>query len=195
MYRFLGVKGRRTVSYVLLYRHYIPWLVLSCQFDIGHCSDVIRRAAEKSRRRRSGGGRSDQGEYTVNSDSSAAINTLVDIRKRNKRPKTEKSGGKLTKVEWRNARRERETPPNIRNRLRTFRAKATTCSPVKTEGLLTARRTTAIEKKWVWDRRPSRVRTANIRTLRAWVGKAGKREKYATVSRRETKSQTFSGTD
>jgi hypothetical protein len=60
------------------------------------------------------------------------------FRKLNKQPKTEKFGGKLTRRGWRNVRKERGTSPNIRNRLRTFRAKATTtCSLARIEGLAT----------------------------------------------------------
>lgn len=53
------------MAHVLLHRDHIPRIVLSRQFDIGYCSDVVRRVAEESRRRRGGRGRSDQGGLTV----------------------------------------------------------------------------------------------------------------------------------
>lgn len=49
------------MAHVLLHRDHIPRIVLSRQFDIGYRSDVIRRVAKESRRRRGGRGRSYQG--------------------------------------------------------------------------------------------------------------------------------------
>lgn len=62
---YIGVKSRWTVAHVLLHRHNFPRLVLSCQFDIGHRSNVVRRASEESGRRRGGRGGSDQGEWAL----------------------------------------------------------------------------------------------------------------------------------
>lgn len=45
---YLGVKSCRTMAYVLLHCDYISRFVLSCQFDISHRSNVVRRIAEKS---------------------------------------------------------------------------------------------------------------------------------------------------
>jgi len=53
------------VAHVLLHRDHFPRIVLSRQLDIGNRSDVVRRAAEKSGRRRGGRGRSDQGEHPI----------------------------------------------------------------------------------------------------------------------------------
>lgn len=53
------------MAYVLLHCDYIPRFVLSSQFDISYRSDVVRRVAEKSRRRRGSRGRSDQGELFI----------------------------------------------------------------------------------------------------------------------------------
>jgi len=175
----LGFKGLWIMAYVLLHCDYIPRFVLSRQFDIGHRSDVIRRVAEKSGRRRGSRGRSDQGKlFTSNWTSNCVVTNvfLVTRRKRNKQLKIGRSGGKLTRKEWRSVRRERGTSPNIQNHLRTFRAKATTiCLLVaKTEGLATI----IIERKWACDRCRSQAMT-NTRTPRVWIGRAAKQEKYA----------------
>lgn len=53
------------MAHVFLHRDYIPRVVLSRQFDIGHRSNVVRRVAEESRRRRGGRRGSDQGGLSV----------------------------------------------------------------------------------------------------------------------------------
>lgn len=173
------------MAHVLLHRHHISRFILSRQFDFGHRSDVVRWVTEESRGRRGGRGGSNQGEWTPTlkySQGSAKVTHIVldeFFRKPNKRLKIERFGGKLMRRGWQNVRKERGTSLNIRNRLRTFRAKATTiCSPVRAEGS----ETTIIARKWACGPRPSRARTS-IRTPWAWTGRAEKREKYATVAR------------
>lgn len=58
----IGVALGWSLAHALLHCHHFPWLILSCQLDLGHRRDVLRRVAEESRRGRGCRRRSDTGK-------------------------------------------------------------------------------------------------------------------------------------